>query len=276
MRYPIRVFSDLHLGNSACLIKRVEDLKPLLKGAGSVIFNGDTWQELIVDPEEKSKKLRDELEELCESLDADAYFLPGNHDPSSGEEYFYELLEGQIVIFHGDVVYPEVSPWSAYYLEKKDEIDLLIRNELKEDATIQERYELAHKVVQAMKPEKRNLKYHSKLHYYLNIFWPLKRFVALLNVKRSSHKVTLQFCCKYFPKAKIVIYGHFHTPNFRRENDRFLINTGAFMSGFSSFFCEIQSDKVVVFKVNPCLDHGWSASKMESVNISDSSMKKSH
>jgi len=248
MRHPIRVFSDLHLGHPACLITHVGQLEPLIQGAGSVIFNGDTWQELINDPEEQAEKLWGELKILCENLGVDAYFLPGNHDPSAGRPYFQELFDGKIVIFHGDVVYPEVSPWSNYYLEKKEKIDELIQNELHEDLTINARYDLAHKVVQMMKPEWPVLKSQSKLQYYLNFFWPPKRLWTLLNVKFSSQGATLKFVQKYFPRARIIISGHFHLAGLRRINDRVLINSGAFMSGCRSFFCEIDSEGVRVFE----------------------------
>ncbi|MCU0753303.1 MAG: hypothetical protein MUC40_09850 [Akkermansiaceae bacterium] len=46
MKQPVRVFSDLHLGHSVSRIGRVSALRPLIAGAGTVIFNGDTWQEL--------------------------------------------------------------------------------------------------------------------------------------------------------------------------------------------------------------------------------------
>ena len=43
---PVRILSDLHLGHQVSRIARVSALRPLVAGAGTVIFNGDTWQEL--------------------------------------------------------------------------------------------------------------------------------------------------------------------------------------------------------------------------------------
>ena len=46
MNEPVRILSDLHLGHRVSRIERTSALRPLIAGAGTVIFNGDTWQEL--------------------------------------------------------------------------------------------------------------------------------------------------------------------------------------------------------------------------------------
>ena len=42
MNEPVRVLSDLHLGHKVSRIDHVSALRPLIAGAGTVIFNGDT------------------------------------------------------------------------------------------------------------------------------------------------------------------------------------------------------------------------------------------
>jgi hypothetical protein len=42
MSSPIRILSDLHLGHRVSRIASAESLRPLIAGAGTVIFNGDT------------------------------------------------------------------------------------------------------------------------------------------------------------------------------------------------------------------------------------------
>lgn len=46
MKLPVRIFSDLHPGHQASRIFDMEKLRPLFRGAGTVLFNGDTWEEL--------------------------------------------------------------------------------------------------------------------------------------------------------------------------------------------------------------------------------------
>ena len=46
MNEPVRILSDLHLGHKISRITRVSALRPLISGAATVVFNGDTWQEL--------------------------------------------------------------------------------------------------------------------------------------------------------------------------------------------------------------------------------------
>ena len=40
----VRVLSDLHFGHSACVIDQAEQLRPLLEGAHTIVFNGDTLE----------------------------------------------------------------------------------------------------------------------------------------------------------------------------------------------------------------------------------------
>ena len=44
MILPVRILSDLHLGHRVSRISSVECFRPLIAGAGTVVFTGDTWQ----------------------------------------------------------------------------------------------------------------------------------------------------------------------------------------------------------------------------------------
>ena len=81
MTYPIRILSDLHLGHRVSRIESSESLRPLIAGAGTVIFNGDTWQELARLFFERSAEMLKDLKRICAEEGAEPLFLPGNHDP---------------------------------------------------------------------------------------------------------------------------------------------------------------------------------------------------
>ncbi len=73
MELPLRIFSDLHLGHKASRIGEVEKLRPLFRGAGTVVFNGDTWEELSPPWREKSEEMLGQLrrilgEEGCDGV----------------------------------------------------------------------------------------------------------------------------------------------------------------------------------------------------------------
>ena len=61
MKEPVRILSDLHLGHKVSRIERVAALRPLIAGAGTVVFNGDTWQELALPFRERSAAMLEEL-----------------------------------------------------------------------------------------------------------------------------------------------------------------------------------------------------------------------
>ena len=112
MKEPVLILSDLHLGHSASRIKSAEQLRPLLEGAGTVVFNGDTFQELSKDFRPRSEVLLEGLRKLCSELGAEPVFLPGNHDPGWEGQGWLELAEGKVIITHGDAVMWGGSPWS--------------------------------------------------------------------------------------------------------------------------------------------------------------------
>ena len=72
MKEPVRILSDLHLGHKISRIESVSALRPLIAGAGTIVFNGDTWQELALPFRERSEVMLDELKGLCAEEGAEA------------------------------------------------------------------------------------------------------------------------------------------------------------------------------------------------------------
>lgn len=249
MRYPVLILSDLHLGHPASDVRCISQLRPLIQGAGTVIFNGDSWQELAIDLREESGKLLSDLKALCAELGAETLFLPGNHDPNISDQLYVELLGGKVAVFHGDVIFPEVSPWSTYYLAQQGKIDTLIKEELRADSSLEERYALAHKVVNAMKPVRKSLKGQPRWKYYTSMLFPPKRAWLLANVKRIAKKQTRIFSEQYFPHAEVVVFGHFHLPLSEKMGTKRIINTGAFMAGCKVQAVEVTPDSLQVIEI---------------------------
>ena len=82
MRDPIRIISDLHLGHPASLIEDPTDLAPLLKGIGTMVFNGDSAEMRYIKDRDVGQKLLECLREFCQTAGVDPVFVGGNHDPS--------------------------------------------------------------------------------------------------------------------------------------------------------------------------------------------------
>ncbi|MFM2171013.1 MAG: hypothetical protein RI957_1242, partial [Verrucomicrobiota bacterium] len=109
MKQPVLILSDLHLGHKASVLDDVAALEPLLAGAGTLVLNGDTWQQLARDFYDDGLRLWGELQALCERLGIDIISLPGNHDPDQRDRDHLSLADGKIIVMHGDAVFPEVA-----------------------------------------------------------------------------------------------------------------------------------------------------------------------
>ena len=122
---PVRILSDLHLGHKVSRIERVEALRPLIAGAGTVVFNGDTWQELARPYRERSAAMVQELQAICTDEGAATVFLPGNHDPGWPGPGWLELAGGRIIITHGDALLYAGSPWKREILSRSHQVNEL-------------------------------------------------------------------------------------------------------------------------------------------------------
>jgi hypothetical protein len=150
MNEPIRVFSDLHLAHPVSRIERVAALRPLLEGAGTVIFNGDTWQELTFAVERRSAAMLDELRGLCAEVGCQPVFLSGNHDPGWPGPGWIELAGGRIVVTHGDALMFDGSPWKREILTNGARVLELWREHPAANTEAGERLRLAREIARAL------------------------------------------------------------------------------------------------------------------------------
>jgi UDP-2,3-diacylglucosamine pyrophosphatase LpxH len=228
MKLPLRIFSDLHLGHQASRIDEVEKLRPLFRGAGTVLFNGDTWEELSPPWRERSGEMLGQLRRMLAEEGCDVIFVPGNHDPGWEAGGFIELAEGSIVITHGDALLRNGAPWKREMLANPEAIDELW-NRFPDAATdINSRLELARAIARRMAtahpPDGRSLFARA-----LDAAFPPQRAINMISawLRQGAHGA--RFCETYFPKAKLLVVGHFHCHGIRRARGRTIINTGSFV-----------------------------------------------
>lgn len=146
MKEPVRVLSDLHLGHRISRISEVEALRPLVAGAGTVVFNGDTWQELADSLRERSAVMLEDLRGMCEEEGVEAVFLPGNHDPGWDGDGWVELAGGRVVVTHGDSLYFDGSPWKREVMRGRERVLELWRKRPEAERDPRERMKLAREI----------------------------------------------------------------------------------------------------------------------------------
>lgn len=237
MKEPVRVLSDLHLGHSVSRIERVESLRPLIAGAGTMVFNGDTWQELARRLRERAQDMLDALREICKEEGADAIFLPGNHDPGWPGEGWLELAGRRLVVTHGDTIYHDSAPWSRDAIRKRKQILELWRDHAAAGTDVSARFRLARAVARAMIP---NDYPQGKALWQrvLDAAYPPSRAFKMLHVWATMADRGGSYSDMYFPEAEILVFGHFHRSGIWRRGERLIINTGAFMDPCGAMFVE--------------------------------------
>lgn len=229
MNEPVRVLSDLHLGHKVSRIDDVAVLRPLIAGAGTVIFNGDTWQELAKSFFTRASAMLEELRVLCREEGADVIFLSGNHDPGWEGPGAVELAEGRILISHGDAILFDSSPWKREILLNGERVMAMWDENPRAHRDVEERLRLARKIARELGSSE-----HSTGRKFMQRFWdaviPPQRAYKMIESWAVQGSAGARFCEDYFPKAEVMVIGHFHRHGSWLRGGRRVINTGSFMS----------------------------------------------
>lgn len=229
MNEPVRILSDLHLGHKISRISDISTLRPLIAGAGTLIFNGDTWQELARPFRVRSAAMLEELKTLCAEEGAEPIFLPGNHDPGWQGPGWMELAGGKIVIMHGDALLADGSPWKREILVNGERVRELWQNHPQAGHDVTQRLQLAREIARDLC----SVEYPTGRHF-LQRAWdavlPPMRAVKMIEAWLTQGSAGANFCDTYFPQAEMLIIGHFHWQGSWLARGRQVINTGSFTS----------------------------------------------
>lgn len=227
MNEPVRILSDLHLGHRVSRIGRVEALRPLIAGAGTVVFNGDTWQELDEPFREAGAAMVAQLRAMCADEGVEAVFLPGNHDPGAAGNGWVSLAGGRIVVTHGDTLFPDGSPWKREILAAGDGVDAVWRRHPDAvrdfDGRIAVARELALGYRSVTHPQSASL-----LKRVADAMFPPQRAWRMLEAWSGRPAAAWRLMETYFPEAEVLIIGHFHRHGCWSAGGRLLIDTGSF------------------------------------------------
>lgn len=237
MNEPVRVLSDLHLGHKVSRITQVSALRPLIAGAGTIVFNGDTWQELARPFYERSASMLEELKSLCREEGAEVVFLSGNHDPGWPGKGWLELAGGRILITHGDTLLFDGSPWKREILVNGKRVMELWDEHPAATHDVEERLRVARKIARELSsvehPTGRKL-----LHRAWDAVVPPRRAVKMIEAWLTQGGQGAKFCETYFPQAEMLVIGHFHHQGCWLKNGKRIINTGSFMAPGRSHWLE--------------------------------------
>lgn len=248
---PIRVLSDLHLGHSGTLIDDVAQLKPLIEGAETVIFNGDTVEERCSEFFDRGQDMLGELDVLCRTLGANPIYLSGNHDPDSWERSWVDLCDGDVFVSHGHAILKYISPWSRHAGNTAKIIDGLWDEFDEATGTIEERFELTRRSCHATEVYQPQLgrSLVSKALTVAEEAWPPSRPLSVLRTWVNVPQDARKFVREYRPDARFFIMGHTHFPGIWQAGDLNVINTGAYFLLLNARVVDISGDQMTVHSV---------------------------
>ncbi len=110
----IVIISDTHLGRPGHGAGSAASLRPLWQDADELIINGDAAE--LADPVQRGAAARAilNLQDLTEADGVRLTLLAGNHDPLINDRRFLRLSQGSILLTHGDLLHPAISPWTEH------------------------------------------------------------------------------------------------------------------------------------------------------------------
>ncbi len=248
---PIRILSDLHLGHPACRLKSVEPLRAILQGAGTVIFNGDTWEQGNSFLKKRAEKPYRELLDLLDELAIAPLFICGNHDPMISDLDWLDLSGGSVFVTHGDCLFETISPWNPITWKLKVEYDRVRREIPDSDLASLMNYTRRCRLIGERDEHKFRSGRLRILRSVFKIACPPRRPWEILRCWKETPGRVDRLRKNHLPNPKTIIIGHVHRPGIWKRADGYtLINTGGFMSVGKAQLVELNGDDVSVFTVD--------------------------
>lgn len=250
----IRIVSDVHFADRGSRVRSLDQLGPLMDGATSLVFNGDTLDTRPGRFAERTAQTRSDVLGFFGGVGIPVTFLTGNHDPDLSRDHAAEFAGGKILVTHGDVLFDNIVPWSK-------------------DAPV-----IRQKIISALAaaPEDGGCKLHSRLSAYRSVaanipqlhqsetnpfryairlagdtVWPPQRALHILKAWREAPARAAALAGRHRPKARFIAIGHTHRPGvWKTASGVVVINTGSFCRPFGPITAEITADRLRVRRVD--------------------------
>ena len=250
---PTIILSDLHLGHRATQIRDPEELAPILREAGTVVFNGDTVEMRTGVDRAVGRKMAAAMARVCHSIGCRATFINGNHDPSISKVDHLDLMDGRVLVTHGDILFLGIAPWSRQALAYR-KIHLRALAHLGPDALVDfEKRLLATKRaslrLQLLEQPVTENTPAPGLFVLLRQFWPPHRPFMILRAWLQTPTLAAQLCELFRPNAKYVLIGHTHYPGCWRRGQITVINTGSYVLHFGALAAILDGESLEIRKI---------------------------
>ena len=229
---PIRILSDLHFGHPASIIEQPRQLLPLFRGAKTVIFNGDTVEVRYLRGRRIGLRNAVLMREACEGAGARAVFINGNHDPILSDLSHVDLVDGAVLVTHGDLLFHDISPWS-HEAEAIGEAHTRELAGMEEDAFLdfEKRLKASKRAALAIELHRNDARRTplTAIRTVLRECWPPWRPLQILHSWAVTPARAEALARVFRPRARFILIGHTHLSGSWRRGPRMIINTGSFL-----------------------------------------------
>lgn len=252
MKQPLRIISDLHIGHPASLLEEPADLLPLLKGVGTLIFNGDSSEMRFFKEREAGREALNQLANLCRTEGVEPVFINGNHDPAASPVNHLDLFNGAVLVTHGDMLFHDISPWSLEaeamrnaHAEALEQLDDAAMIDFEQRLHAVKRASLALELLSSHLPKGRL----ARLAILIKECWPPTRPLRILKVWKETPSLAEALARVFRPRARFIIIGHTHYPGIWRRGPRLIINSGSFTPPLGRLAVDLEGDRLQVKRI---------------------------
>ncbi len=249
----IRIVSDVHFGDRGSRVRSLDQLRPLLDGATSLVFNGDTLDTRPGKHPRRTAQMRDDVLGFFGAARTPVTFLTGNHDPDMSQEHSLEFAGGKVLVTHGDVLFESIVPWSRDAAMIRSRIITALAAVPDDEASSLEGRISAFRSVASTIPQLHQSE-TNPIRYVIRLagdtVWPPARALRVLRAWREAPGRAAELAGRHRPKARFIAIGHTHKPGvWKTPSGVVVVNTGSFCRPFGAMAAEITADRIRVRRV---------------------------
>jgi UDP-2,3-diacylglucosamine pyrophosphatase LpxH len=220
------IISDVHLGRPKGAVRSADALRPIWRGAGRLILNGDSAEMHHPRFREHAAAALLRLVRLCEVDGVEVAILSGNHDPWVSADRHVTLAGGRVFVMHGDALHPAIAPWSAGGPVMQRAYEHAVA-ELAGDRPADLAARL-HAARVASYTEWEALERQASRRSMLALLRSPLAVAKIIDYWRRVPRLAADFLADHAPDARFLVFGHTHRAGIWSVNGRTLINTGSF------------------------------------------------
>jgi predicted phosphodiesterase len=253
------ILSDTHMAGNGQGAGSAAALRPLWHGMDRVIINGDTAETRNTRGQARALQRIADLRELAEADGVELTLIAGNHDPFVVDRDWLELHGGAVVLTHGDLLHPQIAPWS----DGAEELATLRRQELEARAADPDAPALTEDAAATKHAAARHWRkvmqdrYTRRQTTWIGRRWRQVRTVwSVLYYWTVMPQRAKRFAAEHFPDCRFFLFGHIHRPGVWHDGDRVIINTGSFHLPRRPRAVILGPDELTFWKIEPDADGG--------------------